>query len=73
MRGVVLPPDAGWDAEEFVVALDARVPYVKGALLTGDEGVTPRLLRMSLPGVPEDRRPTKMPPGPSLGPLVAPT
>src|ERR1041385_8301700 len=38
-----------------------------------DEGVTPRLLWVSLPGVPEDRRPTKMPPGPSLGPLVAPT
>src|ERR1041384_1006144 len=38
-----------------------------------DEGVTPRLLWMGLPGVPEDRRPTRMPPGPSLGPLVAPT
>src|SRR4051812_29925989 len=34
-----------------------------------DEGVTPRLLWMGLRGVPEDRRPTKMLPGPSLGPL----
>ena len=25
----------------------------------GDEGVTPRLLLMGLPGVPEDRRPTE--------------
>src|SRR4051812_37187880 len=31
-----------------------------------DEGVTPRLLQISLPGVPEDRRPTKLPPGPVL-------
>src|SRR4051812_23966408 len=37
-----------------------------------DEGVTPRLLWMVLPGVPEDRRPARMPPGPSLTPLVAP-
>src|ERR1041385_5003788 len=32
------------------------------ALMNCDEGVTPRLLWMGLPGVPEDRRPTKMPP-----------
>src|SRR3954468_19810707 len=30
------------------------------------EGVTPRLLPMGLPGVPEDRRPTELPPGPAL-------
>src|ERR1041385_6578873 len=30
-----------------------------------DEGVTPRLLRISLPGVPEDRRPTKIQPRPA--------
>ena len=34
-----------------------------------NEGLTPRLLRMGLPGVPEDGRPTKMSPGPGLGPL----
>src|SRR3954468_5671862 len=33
-----------------------------------DEGVTPRLLQMGLPGVLEDRRPTKIPPGLHLGP-----
>src|SRR4051812_46839840 len=31
-----------------------------------DEGVTPRILQMGLPGVPEDRRPTELPPGPAL-------
>src|ERR1043165_3278438 len=31
-----------------------------------DEGVTPRLLQMGLPGVPEDRRPTELSPGPAL-------
>src|SRR3954463_12226474 len=31
-----------------------------------DEGVTPRLLQMGLPGVPEDRRPMKT----RLGPLI---
>src|ERR1041385_3360890 len=30
-----------------------------------DEGVTPRLLRISLPGVPEDRRPMKIHPRPA--------
>src|SRR3954466_12639203 len=34
-----------------------RVPRHSGAT---NEGVTPRLLWMSLPGVPEDKRPTKM-------------
>ena len=34
VRGVVVAADAGWDAEDFVVALDARIPYVKGALCT---------------------------------------
>src|SRR3954469_3413574 len=29
------------------------------------EGVTPRLLPMGLPGVPEDRRPTELPPWPT--------
>src|SRR4051794_18623637 len=43
-------------------------PRHSGAI---DEGVTPRILRMGLPGVPEDRRPARTPPGPSLGPLVA--
>src|SRR3954463_16192045 len=46
-----------------------RVPQALGGT---DEGVTPRLLWMGLPGVPEDRRPTEMPPGSSLRPLVAP-
>ena len=32
VRGEVVAPDAGWNAEDFVVALDARVPHVKGAL-----------------------------------------
>src|SRR4051812_46464462 len=31
-----------------------------------DEGVTPRLLRVGLPGVLEDRKPMKMTPGPAL-------
>src|ERR1041385_695446 len=34
VRGVVVAADAGWDAEDFVVALDARIPHVKGALCT---------------------------------------
>ena len=38
-----------------------------------DEGVTPRLLRVRLPGVPEDRRPARSTSGPSFGPLVTPT
>src|SRR4051812_26315783 len=38
-----------------------------------DEGITPRLLWMDLPGVSEDRRPTRMMPGPCLGLLVTPT
>ena len=35
-------------------------------LNVGDEGVTPRLLLMGLPGVLEDRRPTELLPGPAL-------
>src|SRR4051812_40463635 len=31
-----------------------------------EEGVTPRLLPMGLPGVPEDRSPTELSPGPAL-------
>ena len=33
--------------------------------MDGDEGVTPRLLWIGLPGVLEDRRPTKIPPWPA--------
>ena len=39
VRGEVVAPDAGWNAEDFVVALDARVPQVKGALCTYKSGV----------------------------------
>ena len=42
--------------------LRGAVDAVSGA----DEGVTPRLLSMGLPGVPEDRRPTELSPGLAL-------
>src|SRR4051812_11678907 len=49
-----------------VVAMDqaqSKVPLPFGpSKRADDEGVTPRLLRMGLPGVPEDRRPARMPP-----------
>src|SRR3954465_8401820 len=31
VRGEVVAPDAGWNVEDFAVALDARIPHVKGA------------------------------------------
>jgi hypothetical protein len=39
VRGEVVAPDAGWNVEDFVVALDARIPHVKGALCTYKAGV----------------------------------
>src|SRR4051812_36956520 len=39
MRGEVVAPDAGWNVEDFAVALDARIPHVKGALCTYKSGV----------------------------------
>ena len=38
-RGEVVAPDAGWNVEDFAVALDARIPHVKGALCAYKAGV----------------------------------
>ena len=38
-RGETVAPDAGWNVEDFAVALDARIPHVKGALCTYKAGV----------------------------------
>ena len=39
VRGEYVAPDASRNVEDFVVALDARVPHVKGALCTYKAGV----------------------------------
>src|SRR4051812_43977221 len=39
VRGEIVAPDAGWNVEDFAVALDARIPHVKGALCTYKAGV----------------------------------
>jgi hypothetical protein len=39
LRGEIVAPDAGWSVEDFAVALDARIPHVKGALCTYKAGV----------------------------------
>ena len=39
VRGETVAPDAGWSVEDFAVALDARIPHVKGALCTYKAGV----------------------------------
>src|SRR4051812_17677001 len=74
-HGPRLPATRGYTAHTLTAQEWARVParLFESPRHSGanDEGVTPRLLWMSLPGAAEDRRPTRMPPGPSLGPLVA--
>ena len=39
VRGEDVAPDAGWNVEDFAVALNARVPLVKGALCAYKTGV----------------------------------
>src|SRR4051812_5942787 len=39
VRGETVAPDAGWNVKDFAVALDARIPQVKGALCTYKAGV----------------------------------
>jgi len=39
VRGEDVAPDAGWNVKDFAVALNARVPLVKGALCAYKTGV----------------------------------
>src|SRR3954469_21221367 len=76
-HGPRLPATRGCTAHTLMTQERTRVParLFESPRHSGatDDGVTPRLLWMGLPGVPEYRRPARMPPGPSLGLLVAPT
>src|SRR3954465_1948333 len=76
-HGPRLPATRGYTVHTLTMQEWIRVParLFESPRHSGatDEGMTPRLLRMGLPGVPEDRRPARTPLGPRLGPLVAPT
>src|SRR3954466_15214720 len=69
-HGPRLPATRGCTAHTMITRGRVRVParLFESPRHSGatDEGVTPRLLRVRLPGVPEDGRPTRSADGPSL-------